>query len=406
MRPRGQILASVDPASLRPAGGDRVLLRSHLISASAFAPDRSQVAVGSLGRAEIRMVDLQRWRLEGEIEPSGGRDVEAAGVIHVSWPRPNRVIATIQYLGGRRTAFVVIEPQREDVVARAAVPRRFAPAAIDASADGVVALLRPKSGIGVARLAVVDSEGALRIRRMDRIPAGIRAPPPRQFGMGRLESPGLAVDGEAGVAYVVGAGARIAVVDLETLDVTYRPGTASSASPANVGGFARTAKHQSHLRSAAWLGCNALAIAGLDRSAVGPPRPVPTGLDLVDTDAWTERRLDDQVGAVTAIEQAAVSRRLPEGELYSGTAGFAAYAADGQRLFAVSAREGETSIGGSDGRVYLGGGSRVGKRAPVRVVELASGTTERRNTRLGKVLPPESGRYDEGATDGLLPWLP
>src|SRR4051794_19776697 len=148
-----------------------------------------------------------------------------------------------------------------------------------------------------AQVAVIDADGNMRVATVDRIEAGTivddgdEATPPSA----RTTQPGFAVDPATGRAFVVSPDLSIAVVDLQTLDVSYHGATRSLAKAID-----------GPSRWAAWLGGGLLAVSGVDYSTtVNGAQPTinetPYGLQIVDTRTWTTRTIDpDAIGFVSA----------------------------------------------------------------------------------------------------------
>lgn len=88
--PRPVGLVRVDPHTLRPLPGRRVPLAAHTFAWS-FSPDGTELALGSdTPRAELRLIDLGRMRVLGDVKLARRGSVLATG-----WAGASRVLAVV-----------------------------------------------------------------------------------------------------------------------------------------------------------------------------------------------------------------------------------------------------------------------------------------------------------------------
>lgn len=278
--------------------------------------------LGSQTVAELRFVDLKRMRL------IGGDDLRLTrrGVVAVTaWPSPRRVLAVVQTPGcciGRATLFVA------DPFSRQVLAQRQLEGSLQAFArfrGGLVLLLAPPASVGPSRLGLVDRRGAFREVVVADIPSG-QTPVRPGATPGRQAHPGLALDAAGARAFVVGAGARVAEVDLRSLRVTYH----ALRWPVSLLGRLRDwlepqaqadVPPEGPVRRAHWLGGGLVAVVGSDwRYVGGRLRELPAGLELIDTRRWTIRTLHEgatafsvAAGTLLAYVPAAVYGAKPIG---------------------------------------------------------------------------------------------
>lgn len=361
-------LVRLDARSLEPTGPS-VPLRRFVSFGWSFSPDRAQLVLGGF-RPALRFVDGRRVRTLGDLE-LGGRGT----VVATAWPRPRRVLAAVQPRPGT-LRLVVVDP----VARRVLMSRPLAPKSevVDAasSSRGLALLLAPPASVGPARLVVARADGSVGSVRLDAIAAGTRAKPVRggSLPVDRRWLPGLAVDASGGRAFVVGGGAPIAEVDLETMQVAYH----RLAEPVSLLGrlrewlepraFAKGAS-EGPVRTVHWLGDGLLAISGWD--ARGTEKPIAAGLKLVDTRAWSVRTLDEAAGQIT------IAGRILLAHGFRFAAGLTAYDREGRRLWHAFGRATIGNVEASGNRVYV---YRYFRLAPGRVIVLDLRTGERLRT--------------------------
>jgi hypothetical protein len=310
-------LGWLDPRSLRERPGRRLALGGHGV-AWAVAPDQSLALFAGGGDGNdgrLLVVDPRRLRRLGTIRlRSPWWEWPNAS----SWLGPSRVLlagsGNFQAPDGAANATVVTAV---DPAARRVVARRTLPGELLASGrlpDGLVLLLGPPSGIGPARVTVVDARGQARTVSLPGVAAGFQEPADwsKVGASSRRVQPGLAVDPDGRRAFVVGADTPVAEVDLRSLGVAWhrtepRPGPlrrlADWLLPA-----AEAKSVYGPVRMAAWLGDGLLAVWGQDESkpvvrglTVGWQWLRPVGLRLVDTRTWRATMIHpDASGAVWA----------------------------------------------------------------------------------------------------------
>lgn len=200
-------------------------------------------------------------------------------------------------------------------------------------------LLAPATGIGAARLAVVDDQGTVRSAALPSVEAGIRVPSDEREA-GEELTPGLAVDPAGRRAIVISTRGLVAEVDLETLQVAYHTPTARA--PAAVRKLFSASQ-----RTAVWVDDSHLAVSGLDYEPYVDPqgtqqvRAVPAGLTLFDTQGWSTHLVDRRVSGFTLAARTLLSygTRSDSGTRRSSGIGLVGYAVDGTRRFALLGNE-------------------------------------------------------------------
>lgn len=295
----GQHLVRVDPLSLRPRRGPRLTVTGHAFGWS-YSPDGRVLALGDDSGGEVFLVDPRRLRMTGRVSAA-----DYGQVFATAWVG-DRLVALVNSCclseepsADEGFALAVIDPQRR---------RRISSRPLDGSVAGVahtrsalVVLLGPKNALGAARLAVVDADGSIRTVTLDRVLAG-QERPAQQDAYARFAAPGLALDPGGGRAFVVGAGAPIAEVDLSSLAVSYHEVSTPISLRGRIGAWLEPAAEAKvplagPVRSARWVGAGFLAVWGHDTEVTGQGREVhmreiPAGVKLIDTRAWSSRTLD------------------------------------------------------------------------------------------------------------------
>lgn len=337
----GASLAELDPISLQPAG--RRIRLDPFGGGWSFSPDRSQLALGGGGVPSLHLVVLTSLRSRATLR-LGARGSVAA----VSWPRPDRVLATVEW-GAFGHAVVVVDPLRGRVLARHGLPGTIAAQA--SAGAGIVFLLGPASSIGPSRLVAVDADGAMRSAALDRVLAGLLPGGDTGGLVSRYRYPGLAVSPDGRRAVVVDPAGLVAEVELDSMAVRYR----ELREPISLLGRlrnwleppAQAKAADGPARHAVWLDDHLLAVSGMDaRASVGASgsvdeRDSPAGLRLIDTRIWTVRTLDPAASAITVAGELV----LAYGVIWDGSGqrstgpGLTAYNRDGDRRFRVFAGE-------------------------------------------------------------------
>jgi len=303
----GKVLVQLDPRSLRPLPGRRLVL-TDTVAGYAWSPDRSTLVLGDNDQDALYLVDAPRMRALGKVWLDAPSAPQWFG-----WLGPRRLLAVVdQPLGDPAAelgdaAVVLVDPLARRVLHRQNLHSRVHTAAV--LGDRVVLLTTPVDGIGTAGLAVVDDQGKVRTVPLRAISAGFEEPTEHDSdSVTERREAGLAVDRAGGRAFVVAAGTPVAEVDLATLRVAYHGLSQPASFLRRLAGWfvpAAEAKLASGpLRSACWLGDGLLAVWGSDarvvRDAGAEPKvkETPSGLKLVDTRRWTVRQVHPEATAV------------------------------------------------------------------------------------------------------------
>jgi hypothetical protein len=303
----GRVLVQLDPRSLRPLPGRRLVL-TDTVAGYAWSPDRSTLVLGDNDQDALYLVDARRMRALGKVWLDAPNAPQWFG-----WLGPRRLLAVVdQPLGDPAAelgdaAVVLVDPLAGRVLHRQNLHSRVHTAV--SLGDRVVLLTTPVDGIGTAGLAVVDDQGKVRTVPLRAISAGFEEPAEHDSdSVTERREAGLTVDRAGGRAFVVAAGTPVAEVDLATLRVAYHGLSQPVSLLRRLAGWfvpAAEAKLASGpLRSACWLGDGLLAVWGSDarvvRDAGEEPtvEETPSGLKLVDTRRWTVRQVHPEATAV------------------------------------------------------------------------------------------------------------
>jgi hypothetical protein len=374
--PRPNLLAHVDPVTLRPVNARRVPLRS--AGGWAFAPTRDWIAfaisqsnvASNFPRSWIRLVDPVAMRRLGDV-PLGPGWVSAH-----AWLAPNRIVALQQTLA-TDSSVVIVDPVERRVVAR----QRLDGWAFEArrTAQELVVLLAPAADrIGPTRLARIMANGEIELITLPQIPGGAEPTEQSDSHALRQRHPGFAVDAATRTAYVVADTGIVAEVALETMTARYHTPTQATTWLSRLRDWLEPAAQaktaEGTIRYARWLGNGLLAMAGTNHSIVRSPsgeaRTVtePAGVHVIDVGTWRRRTIDPSGAYVTfAGGLLFVSGFRPDWLEQSRATGVVAYEPDGDvvlRLF-----EGRVANVSEvcAGRAYVWIGNRVA------IVDLASG---------------------------------
>jgi hypothetical protein len=374
-------LARVRATTLQPLRGKQMMI-SGQSSGWSFSPDRRQLALGDTsGGGEIWLVDTRRLKLAGRLS-TGNYGV----VVETAWTG-DRLLAVLDKCCYGETpsgelAVAVMDLSLHKVVASQEL--RGTIQATGSTGPVVVLLLGPPTGIGPTRLLVVDAHGRVRSSLIERILPGNEYQDNEPVA--RTAQPGLALDETGKRAFVVGAGAPVAEVDLETLGVTYH----ELSSPVSLidrvrnwldpSAFAKSAPNGPE-RHALWLGDGTLAVWGVDnhveRNSDGNPtaRQTAAGIHLIETRTWTERTIDANASSLTVAD----GMLIATGALWdSGTqkmsgAGLTGYGPDGSKRFHRFGSASLSMVHALGSRVFVQ--DRPGSYS---VLEAGSGRTLRR----------------------------
>jgi hypothetical protein len=258
-------IARLDPETLQPRGR-----RVRVGPSEGFIYDRNGW-LAYLEGPKLRLIDLESMRAFKSIWLWAGEPQA------VAWLRWDRIVVVT---GSSVAEVRTVDWGNDKVVRTARVKGRVVGRA--RGDDELVLLLAPETDIGQARVLVVDGSGHARVIPLPGITAGghwENTDPPT----GTFRQPGLALDATRNVAYVAGE-AGVAEVPLA--------GTATYH--ALRGAFSKYTAGT--WRSAAVVGDGTLAVAG--SSSADGRRMAPTGLELVDTRAWTTRIVDPGISSV------------------------------------------------------------------------------------------------------------
>lgn len=340
----GDRLTRVDPQTLRPVSpGVPTFLDGF---GGEFSPDGRLFAYGNGfdGRALVQLIDVQRWSTRARLDLGGD------GPVALFWAAPNRLIAVVgEGSSGPQRVLVVAAPGGEVLTRRRFRGRRLAGATTPL---GPVMLVAPERGIGPARILHAGVDGSLRAIELARIRAGGNEG--RRRGA-RFRVPGLTIDPEAGVAYVIGAGPMLAArIDLTSGAVSYhglRPRGSAPRAAAAKGNVA------AWWREAIWLGDGRIAVTGHYEPPFRPGRRLraanrPFGVRLIDSRDWTIRTLHP---GATLMHRAG-ARLLASGTTWydgwkrSRSTGLLAFDSLGRRAF-TRFRGADVSVLGSHGRL-------------------------------------------------------
>jgi hypothetical protein len=332
-------LVRADAKTLRPLRGQSLPVAQHAYGPS-FSPDGKLLALGG-DSGDVWLVDTRRLRVTGTVGAEGfGHVVETAWL-------GNRLVAVVDRCCSEEGVTEGLTVSVLDPVRKRGLMGHPLNGSIQgaASTDSkLVLLVAPRAELGTARLVLADGEGGMTTVYLDRIAAGAEVRPGQLIA--RSAMPGLALDRERNRAFVVGAGAPVAEVDLATLSVRYHELGASLSVLGRVRNWLEPAAHAKVMldgpeRHARWLGNGFLAVWGVDnettvdQSGNVRTRQSAAGVKLVDTRDWTMRTLDAQASALTVADRT----MLVFGSLWdsasqqSAGVGLTAYGQDGSKRF-------------------------------------------------------------------------
>lgn len=361
-----QGLVGVDQLTLRARRGRALSLAGHTFGWS-FSPDRSELAIGSDGSAEVRLVDLRRWRVLGDVKVRvGGR----GSVLGTAWAGSGRVLAAVVSpgcCGLGDTTVAAIDAQKQGLVWQ----RRLG-GSLQAGARfrrSLVLILGPSGrSVGPSRLIIVRPDGQVRSARLDQIRSGFGRDSAQRPGpfVSDIWDPGLAIDPAGARALVVQAGEPVAEVDLRSLRVRYH----NLAEPISLLGRlhdwvepkAEAKADEGPSRQALWLGRGLLAVtgfdghAGLDGHGKQAEWQTPAGLKLIDTRTWSVRTLDPQATNAILARNALVAFGIlwdSRDQKVSG-GGLTVYNLDGSRRFHLYGGKPISAVQALGSRILVG----------------------------------------------------
>jgi len=206
-------LVRLDPRRLTPLRGAGLELGGFGVL-QGRSPDGSSAVFVDFRQPKLRIVDLRRLRLRGEVALASDARWRVRAV---AWLTADRLVALLQSSRGSygsivdERRLVLVDPLARRVLARRPFPDSSALLAAVPSGDKLVLLLGRADQKGpFARVATVDSSG--RARAVGRIDRG--------GGSGRRNSV-LVADPAGARAFVVTAGAPIVELDLATLTLRH-----------------------------------------------------------------------------------------------------------------------------------------------------------------------------------------
>ncbi len=360
-------LVRLDPQTLHALPGGGLPLDRHTFGWS-FSPDRAKLAIGSDGSAEVRLVDLRRWRVVGDVRVRLAR----GSVFGTAWAGPSRVLAVVVSpgccgLGDTTVAGIDARKPRllwqRQLYGSLQAGERF-------RRSLVLVLGPPGRSLGASRLMVVGADGHVRSARLDQIRSGLDG---RAGGITDIWNPGLAIDPAGARAFIVQAGEPVAEVDLHSLQVRYH----HLSQPISLLGRlrdwlepkAKAKADEGPSRQALWLGNGLLAVTGFDgygRVGSGGREAewqTPAGLKLIDTRTWSIHTLDSKATNAMLASDALVAYGSlwdSRSQKVSGN-GLTVYNLDGSRRYhrygdePVSVLYGDNPVSLAGGRVMVGG---------------------------------------------------
>jgi hypothetical protein len=299
-------LYAVDPRTLRPRRNRSAPVAGHAFGWS-FSPSRDRLAAGSDATAELRLYDLRRLRVFGDIElvkPS------VRGLVFAStWASRSRVLAVVVSPGCCGLGNTIVSGVNADT--RRVLWRRDLHGSLQAGAayrGGFLLVLGPRFAIGPSRLLVVAPDGSIRTARLDQIRSGWQRSGSGARFLAHQWNPGLAIDPATARAFVVQAAAPVAEINLHRLSVRYH----GLSEPISLLGRlhnwvepeAEAKAMQGPQRQAVWLGDGRFAVTGVDYEASVDNRgqeqetDTPAGLKLIDTRNWSVRTLDHTTSSI------------------------------------------------------------------------------------------------------------
>jgi hypothetical protein len=371
----GWRLARIDPASLE-ATGRRVYV-GPTSGSWAFSPDRSLLAVAaqtSTGHDVVRVVDPLSLRQRAMVRLTHGLGA-------VAWPAPNRVLALSPGRGWGMIEVLAYDPLARRVVRRAQLTGTQLRTA--RTPGGLALLLAPEDGMGAARLAVVDANGAVRTAALELF-AGWTQPDGEPYVF-EQRVPGLAVDPEGSRVFVVPAESRLFEMELATLAVRER----ALSQPISLVGrlrdwlepAAQAKASDGPVRYARWLGGGLLAVTGTDGRATVRNRRIErqewraAGLKVVDTATWSLRTVDERASSFVFADGLLLatgsSVTYDSGVETRSSMGLVAYGPYGDERFSLFPGESPWVSAVIEGRAYVGFGGGPGQT--LSVVDIATG---------------------------------
>jgi hypothetical protein len=322
-------LVRIEPRSLRPLRGPELDLFDP-VSAWAFSPDRSRLALATgcqagLSLGNLQLVDVRRMRQVGCF---------AVGYIGaLAWPTPNRLLA----VANSPLGVLLIDPGALRIIDRTPVEGVGVAGTVGAG-DRLIVLTGRLSGqrrVVPHRLVVADTRGTVRS-----VPVGARAS-------------GLVADPSGRRAFLVSGGA-VAKVDLDTLAV------ANVLRSSRERGRGRVSRET---RAALWMRRGLIASFGSDVTVDGRRfRDAPLGLRLIDTRTRTARLVDGKVASAVLAGDVLLATGADE-------IGLVAYDSRGRKRFQLFRGRSLGVVETFGGRAYV----QVAGKAGLQTVDLRTG---------------------------------
>jgi hypothetical protein len=332
-------IVRADAKTLRPLRGQSLPVAHHAYGAS-FSPDGKVLALGG-DSGDVWLVDTRRLRVTGSVGAEGyGHVVETAWL-------GGRLVAVVDRCCSEEGVTEGLTVSVLDPVRRRGLmghPLNGSIQAAERTDSKLVLLVGPRADLGPARLVLADADGGMATVALDRIAAGAEI----RTGatVSRSAKPGLALDREGNRAFVVGAGAPVAEVDLATLSVKYHDLRSPVSLLRRVRDWLEPAAAAKVLpdgpeRHARWLGNGYLAVWGVDNSTTADQqgnfrmRQSAAGVKLIDTRDWSVRTIDGQASGLAVADRTL----FVFGSLWDSVAqqssgvGLTAYGQDGSRRF-------------------------------------------------------------------------
>jgi hypothetical protein len=371
-------LSELDPLTLQETGPKLHGFDRIAAGGAAASPDGSRFLLGAgfMGDGSYAIASLHslRW-IDKSVHVARGPNGEAyLGAF--AWLRPNRVFTLVEGTGPVAggpvpwTVAAIVDPISRRVVARRRLPG-FTLAQGQIGSQELI-LLAPFGRNGWHRLAQIGPRGHLRLTPV-RLPR-------TGFGDEGSNAVGFAIDRTHERLFLLPGNGPIAIVDLRTLRVHYRPwpslkrafAPAYRVPPENNYGHS-----VGPFRWASSLGHGVIAVAGWDahtlRNGSGETQVRPYGLELLDTRRWTAKLVEPRADNFLRAGNVVLAQRsdLVEQQASSPGLGLTGFSPSGRLLFQrYAGTHVYTFVSGDE--IY------VKRRLRVDVVEVPSGRLVRR----------------------------
>ena len=289
-------LTLVDPVTLRGLGpGVRL---GSFSGERSLSPDGQTLAIAAQQRPLVRLVDVGRRRVVGDV-----RLAEEGEVQVLRWTR-DRFVALVDTARGSRLVWVDPEERRVDRILR----YRGELADLRLALGRIAVIEWPAGRVGPVRLDVIDPDGRARSTRIDQIRGGWAR---KGNDVVRMAEPGLALDAVGQRAWLADGDGEICEVVLGSLAVRCHA----------VRTLAKSSAPWSR-RQLKLIGPNTLALSGWEKPTAGPRAAKAIGLWLLDTETRRRRLVHRDIdsfrfaaGLVVGVRQGGVSAYDPAGVL-------------------------------------------------------------------------------------------